>query len=193
MAFLHDVHVPCDACGGRRFTKETEEVRWQGLSPSQVLGLTFAEAAQRFSAFPTVAPFLTLMDEVGLGYLALGQPATTLSGGEAQRLKLVTELGKGGREGKTLYVLDEPTTGLHGEDVDRLVGVLRRLVDRGDTVVVIEHNLGVIASADHVIDLGPEAGEEGGRVVVAGPPAAVAKAWKRSHTGAALRRYWGSA
>ena len=191
MSFLPDVEVPCEACGSGRFTAETDEIRWQGLSPSAVLKLTFAEAAKVFGAFPAVAPFLSLMDDVGLGYLALGQPATHLSGGEAQRLKLVTELGKGGREGKTLYVLDEPTTGLHGEDVDRLVAVLRRLVDRGDTVVAIEHDLDVIASADHVIDLGPEGGPDGGRVVAQGPPAVVAKAWKTSHTGAALRRYWG--
>jgi len=193
MSFLPDVEVPCDTCGGGRFTAETNEIRWQGLSPSAVLRLTFAEAAKVFGAFPAVAPFLTLMDDVGLGYLALGQPATHLSGGEAQRLKLVTELGKGGREGKTLYVLDEPTTGLHGEDVDRLVAVLRRLVDRGDTVVAIEHDLDVIASADHVIDLGPEGGPAGGRVVAEGPPAAIARAWKKSHTGAAMRRYWGGA
>jgi excinuclease ABC subunit A len=191
MSFLPDVAVPCDACGGRRFTAETEEARWAGMSPSQVLGLTFSEAARAFGAFPAVAPFLTLMEDVGLGYLALGQPATTLSGGEAQRLKLVTELGKGGREGVTLYVLDEPTTGLHGEDVDRLVAVLRRLVDRGDTVVVIEHHLGVIASADHVIDLGPGGGDDGGRVVAEGPPSRVAAARRASATGEALRRFLG--
>ena len=191
MSFLPDVEVPCEACGAGRFTAETDEIRWQGLSPSAVLKLTFAEAAKVFGAFPSVAPFLTLMDDVGLGYLSLGQPATHLSGGEAQRLKLVTELGKGGREGKTLYVLDEPTTGLHGEDVDRLVAVLRRLVDRGDTVVAIEHDLDVVASADHVIDLGPEGGPAGGRVVAEGHPLDVAKAWRRSHTGAALRRYAG--
>jgi excinuclease ABC subunit A len=190
MSFLPDVEVPCDACGGGRFTAETNEIRWHGLAPSEVLRLTFAEASTVFAAFPAVAPFLTLMADVGLGYLALGQPATHLSGGEAQRLKLVTELGKGGREGRTLYVLDEPTTGLHGEDVDRLVAVLRRLVDRGDTVIAIEHDLDVIASADHVIDLGPEGGDAGGRVVAQGSPATIAKAWKKSHTGAALRQYW---
>ena len=188
MSFLPDVTIPCETCRGGRFTSETNEIKWQGRSPAEVLALTFAEARGVFAAFPAVAPYLDLMAEVGLGYLSLGQPATTLSGGEAQRLKLVTELGKGGREGKTLYLLDEPTTGLHGEDVDRLVGVLRRLVDRGDTVVVIEHNLAVIAVADHVIDLGPEGGEAGGRVVAAGTPADVAKAHKKSHTGRALRR-----
>ena len=190
MSFLPDVEVICDTCAGRRFTAETNEARWHGLSPSEILALTFAEASKVFAAFPQVAPFLTLMDEVGLGYLSLGQPATTLSGGEAQRLKLVTELGKGGREGKTLYVLDEPTTGLHGEDVDRLVAVLRRLVARGDTVICIEHALDVIAAADHVIDLGPEGGEAGGRVVAQGPPATVARAPRKSHTAAALARYW---
>src|SRR5207302_9416173 len=112
MSFLPDVQVLCDACGGARFTKETNEIRWHGVSPSAALALTFSESAEVFDAFPAVAPFLRLMEDVGLGYLTLGQPATTLSGGEAQRLKLVTELGKGGREGKTLYVLDEPTTGL---------------------------------------------------------------------------------
>jgi excinuclease ABC subunit A len=191
MSFLPDVDVRCDACGGARFTRETNEIRWHGHSPSEILALTFSEAAGVFDAFPMVAPFLRLMNDVGLGYLSLGQPATTLSGGEAQRLKLVTELGKGSGTARTLYVLDEPTTGLHGEDVDRLVAVLRRLVDRGDTVVAIEHDLDVIASADHVIDLGPEGGDGGGRIVAQGPPAAVAKAWKKSHTGAALRGYWG--
>ncbi len=187
MSFLPDVLVPCEACGGGRFTPETNEIRWHGLSPAQALALTFSEAGNAFGAFPAVAPFLALMEEVGLGYLSLGQPATTLSGGEAQRLKLVTELGKGGREGRTLYVLDEPTTGLHGEDVDRLVAVLRRFTDRGDTVLVIEHNLAVVAAADHVIDLGPEGGEGGGRVVAEGSPSEVASMWRVSHTGTALR------
>jgi excinuclease ABC subunit A len=189
MSFLPDVHATCEACRGRRFTAETDSIRWKGRSPSETLAMTFAEAAEEFAAFPRVAPFLRLMHDVGLGHLTLGQPATTLSGGEAQRLKLVTELGKGGREGRTLYVLDEPTTGLHGEDVDLLVGVLGRLVDRGDTVVVIEHNLPLIAACDHVVDLGPEGGDGGGRVVAAGSPHDVARAWRESHTGAALRRY----
>ena len=188
MSFLPDVTIPCEICRGGRFTSETNEIKWQGRSPAEVLALTFAEAKDVFAAFPSVAPYLQLMFDVGLGYLSLGQPATTLSGGEAQRLKLVTELGKGGREGKTLYILDEPTTGLHGEDVDRLMAVLRRLVDRGDTVIVIEHNLAVIAASDHVIDLGPEGGEAGGRVVVEGTPGDVARAHRKSHTGAALRR-----
>jgi excinuclease ABC subunit A len=188
MSFLPDVHALCDACGGRRFTAETEGVRWKGRSPSETLQMTFAEAAVDLASFPKVAPFLRLMDDVGLGHLTLGQPATTLSGGEAQRLKLVTELGKGGREGRTLYVLDEPTTGLHGEDVDRLAAVLRRFVERGDTVVVIEHHLPLIAGCDHVIDLGPEGGEGGGRVVAEGSPHAVSRALG-SLTGEALRRY----
>ncbi len=187
MAFLPPVLVPCESCRGGRFAPETEAITWRGLSPARTLALTFSEAAKAFDAFAKVAPFLRLMEDVGLGYLTLGQPATTLSGGEAQRLKLVTELGKGGREGRTLYVLDEPTTGLHGDDVDRLMAVLRRLVDRGDTVVVIEHNLAVIAASDHVVDLGPEGGEEGGHLVAQGSPARVA-ASRRSHTGAALAR-----
>jgi len=193
MSFLPDVTVPCEVCRGGRFTTETNEIRWQGRSPAEVLALTFAEAREAFRAFPAVSPYLELMADVGLGYLSLGQPATTLSGGEAQRLKLVTELGKGGREGRTLYVLDEPTTGLHGEDVDRLVAVLRRLVDRGDTVVVIEHNLAVIAASDHVIDLGPEGGAGGGSVVAEGTPSEVARARKKSHTGAALARLFAGA
>jgi excinuclease ABC subunit A len=190
MSFLPDVEVRCDVCGGARFTKETNEIRWHGLSPSEVLALTFAEAATVFDAFPAVAPFLRLMADVGLGYLSLGQPATTLSGGEAQRLKLVTELGKGSGETRTLYVLDEPTTGLHGEDVDHLVAVLRRLVERGDTVVAIEHNLDVIASADHVIDLGPEGGDGGGHIIAQGTPEDLA-ASEGTFTGQYLRAFLG--
>jgi excinuclease ABC subunit A len=187
MSFLPDVETPCERCGGARFEEETLQVTWQGRSAAGLLGLTFAEAAGVFDAFPRIAPLVRLMNDVGLGYLTLGQPSTTLSGGEAQRLKLVTELGRSGKEGRTLYVLDEPTTGLHGEDVDRLLDVLRRLVGRGDTVVVIEHHLELVARADHVLDLGPEGGAGGGRVVAEGTPAEVAAAWRESHTGRALR------
>ncbi len=183
MSFLPDVEVPCETCRGRRFTEETLEIAWQGHDAAALLDLTFEEARRVFRDFPKVAPFVDLMGEVGLGYLTLGQPSTTLSGGEAQRLKLVTELGRTPRGGRTLYVLDEPTTGLHGEDVDRLLAVLRRLVDRGDTVVVIEHDLAFVARADHVVDLGPEGGEHGGRVVARGTPRQVARAHRRSHTG----------
>ena len=190
MSFLPDVEVPCETCGGRRFTEETLQVRWHGLSAAEILALTFAEAAEVFRDMPRIAPFTTLMNDVGLGYLTLGQPSTTLSGGESQRVKLVSELGRPDREGRTLYVLDEPTTGLHGEDVDRLLAVLRRLVERGDTVIVIEHHLDLVARADHVIDLGPEGGAAGGRIVVAGTVRDVASA-PASHTGAALRTLWG--
>jgi excinuclease ABC subunit A len=190
MSFLPDVETPCEACRGARFTEETNEVRWHGLSAAQLLALTFEEAQRVFRDVPRIAPFVALMNDVGLGYLALGQSSTTLSGGEAQRLKLVTELGRPASEGGTLYVLDEPTTGLHGEDVDRLVAIFRRLVDRGDTVLVIEHHLELVARADHVIDLGPEGGAGGGRVVVAGTVRDVA-ACRASHTGEALRRMFG--
>jgi excinuclease ABC subunit A len=192
MSFLPDVETPCESCHGARFTEETCEVRWHGLSAAQLLALTFAEAEPVFRDVPRIAPFVKLMDEVGLGYLALGQSSTTLSGGEAQRLKLVTELGRPAGEGRTLYVLDEPTTGLHGEDVDRLLAVLRRLVDRGDTVLVIEHHLDLVARCDHLIDLGPEGGAGGGQVVVAGTVREVA-ACAASHTGAALRALYGGA
>ncbi|MHC5012062.1 MAG: excinuclease ABC subunit UvrA, partial [Planctomycetota bacterium] len=186
MSFLPDVAVPCERCGGRRFTDETLQITWKGHDAAGILALTFAEAAELFRDFPKIAPFVELMNDVGLDYLTLGQPSTTLSGGEAQRLKLVTELGRSSRNGSTLYVLDEPTTGLHGEDVDRLIDVLRRLVSRGDTVVVIEHHLEFIAGCDHVIDLGPEGGEGGGRVVANGTPRQVAGVRRRSHTGRAL-------
>ncbi|MDJ0521462.1 MAG: excinuclease ABC subunit A, partial [Planctomycetota bacterium] len=186
MSFLPNVRVPCDRCGGARFSEETLEIAWRGRNAAQLLDLTFEEAATVFADFPKVAPQARLMNEVGLEYLTLGQPSPTLSGGEAQRLKLVTELGRGGRDGHTLYVLDEPTIGLHGEDVDKLLDVFHRLVERGDTVLLIEHHLELIAQADHVIDLGPEGGVHGGRVVAAGPPAAVARRRARSLTGRAL-------
>ncbi len=173
MEFLPSVDVVCESCNGRRFTEETREVTWRGLSIDRVLDLTVREALAVFSAVPAMARILKVLDEVGLGYLPLGQPSTTLSGGEAQRIKLATELHKpSGRTG--LYLLDEPTTGLHFSDVDRLLAALHRLVEAGHTVIVVEHHLDVIRSADHVVDLGPEGGSAGGRVVGEGTPEALA-------------------
>jgi excinuclease ABC subunit A len=185
MHFLPDVFVPCEACGARRYNRETLEVLYQGLSIADVLDLSVDAARERLSAHPRLARLLGTLSEVGLGYLRLGQSATTLSGGEAQRVRLARELGR--REtGRTLYLLDEPTTGLHFDDVRRLLEVLSRLVDAGNTVIVIEHNLDVVKSADWVVDLGPDAGERGGRVVSAGTPEAVARS-RKSHTARYLR------
>jgi excinuclease ABC subunit A len=180
MHFLSDVELPCEACGGRRYDRATLEVRWKGHSIADVLDLEVAAARELFAPHARIARRLALLDDVGLGYLKLGQPATTLSGGEAQRVKLAAELGRPGT-GRALIVLDEPTTGLHLEDVARLVGVLQRMVDQGNTVVVIEHNMDVVKSADHVIDLGPEGGAGGGRLVAEGRPEDVARV-RASHT-----------
>jgi excinuclease ABC subunit A len=185
MPLLPDVFLPCDGCGGMRFTRETLDVRLHGRSAGELLAMEIGEAAALLAAVPRVARPLSLLVELGLGYLTLGQPSHTLSGGEAQRLKLVAELGTSA-QGRTLYVFDEPTTGLHRDDVERLTRVLDRFVARGDTVVVIEHHLDVILQADWVIDLGPEGGEGGGRVVAIGPPEVIA-ACEESHTGRALR------
>jgi excinuclease ABC subunit A len=186
MHFLPDVYVPCDVCKGRRYNRETLEVRYKGKSIADVLDLTVADALDFFEHQPRIRTKLELLNDVGLGYIHLGQSATTLSGGEAQRVKLATELAKRDT-GRTLYILDEPTTGLHFEDVRLLLEVLHRLVDKGNTVVVIEHNLDVVKTADWVIDLGPEGGELGGRVVAEGPPESIAQS-KGSHTGQFLRK-----
>ncbi len=186
MHFLPDVYVPCEVCKGRRYNRETLEVRYKGKSIADVLDLTVADALEFFEAQPRIRTKLELLNDVGLGYIHLGQSATTLSGGEAQRVKLATELSKRDT-GRTLYILDEPTTGLHFEDVRLLLEVLHRLVDKGNTVVVIEHNLDVVKTADWVIDLGPEGGGRGGEVVAAGSPEEVARA-SGSHTGDYLRK-----
>jgi excinuclease ABC subunit A len=167
MHFLPDVYVPCEVCKGKRYNRETLEILYKGKNIADVLGMSIDEALPFFQAIPKIKKVLETLGDVGLGYIKLGQPATTLSGGEAQRVKLSTELGKRST-GKTLYILDEPTTGLHFADVDHLIKVLKRLVDAGNTVIVIEHNLDVIKTADHLIDLGPEGGEEGGQIVGAG-------------------------
>ncbi|HEV2755592.1 MAG TPA: excinuclease ABC subunit UvrA [Actinomycetota bacterium] len=185
MHFLPDVYVPCEVCKGKRYNRETLEVRFKGKNISEVLEMSVAEAADFFSAIPPIARHMETLRDVGLGYVRLGQPAPTLSGGEAQRVKLSTELAKRST-GKTLYVLDEPTTGLHFDDVAKLLGVLHRLVDAGNSVVVIEHNLDVIKTADHIVDLGPEGGAGGGSVVVAGTPEEVA-ACPESYTGRYLQ------
>ena len=174
MNFLPDVFVPCEVCGGARYNHETLEVRYRGKNISEVLNMTVAEAIPFFENQQSILRYLKTLDEVGLGYISLGQPSTQLSGGEAQRIKLATELSKRST-GKTLYILDEPTTGLHFADVEKLLYVLNRLADEGNTVVVIEHNLDVIKQADHIIDLGPEGGDEGGRIVCEGTPEEVAR------------------
>jgi excinuclease ABC subunit A len=194
MNFLPDVKVRCERCGGARFDRETLEIRWRDRSVADVLAMNVEDAVEFFAAHPRIARPLTLLRDVGLGYLTLGQPSPTLSGGEAQRIKLVTELARLGEGPRaqplhTLYVLDEPTVGLHMADVEKLIVVLHRLADAGHSVVLIEHNLDVMAEADWIIDLGPEAGDRGGRLVAAGAPAAVAARASRSHTGAALAEF----
>jgi excinuclease ABC subunit A len=185
MHFLPDVYVPCEICKGRRYNRETMEVRYKGRSVADVLDLTVADALEFFSAQGRIREKLELLNDVGLGYLHLGQSATTLSGGEAQRVKLATELAKRDT-GRTLYILDEPTTGLHFEDVRVLLEVLHRLVAKGNSVLVIEHNLDVIKTADWVIDLGPEGGQKGGLVVAQGTPEEIARV-RGSYTGQYLK------
>ncbi|MER3405986.1 MAG: excinuclease ABC subunit UvrA, partial [Chloroflexota bacterium] len=185
MQFLPDVYVTCDVCKGRRYNRAALDITYKGKNIAEVLDMTVEEALVFFDAIPTIKHRLESLYDVGLGYLRLGQPATTLSGGEAQRVKLAAELARRAT-GRTLYLLDEPTTGLHFADVEKLLQVLQRLVDTGNTVVVIEHNLDVITCADWIIDLGPEGGEDGGYIVAEGTPEEVA-ANPRSYTGQYLR------
>jgi excinuclease ABC subunit A len=185
MNFLPDVYVDCEVCHGKRYNRETLQVRYKGKNISEVLDMPIAEAEAFFEPISSIHRFLKTLVDVGLGYVRLGQSATTLSGGEAQRVKLATELQKRSN-GRSIYVLDEPTTGLHFEDVRKLLLVLNSLVDKGNTVIVIEHNLDVIKSADWIIDLGPEGGAGGGEIIAVGTPEEVAKSTK-SHTATFLR------
>jgi excinuclease ABC subunit A len=189
MSFLADVAVTCERCGGQRFSSETLEVQFRGRTIADILNMSVSEAVEFFSAHRKIHRALSLLDDVGLGYLSLGQQSPTLSGGEAQRLKLVTELARGSSAANSLYVLDEPTIGLHIADVEKLLRVIRRLVDAGNSVIVIEHNLDVLAEADWLIDLGPEGGDGGGRVVAAGPPEKLVTRRKLTATTAALREF----
>jgi len=198
MSFLPDVKVLCDVCGGRRFNSETLAVRWRDASIGDVLAMNVDDAAAFFAAHTRVHHALRLLQDVGLGYLTLGQPSPTLSGGEAQRIKLVAELAKVRdeiaraprvRPRHTLYVLDEPTVGLHMADVEKLIQVLHRLVAAGNTAVVVEHNLDVMAEADWILDMGPEAGDAGGRIVAQGTPAQIARRRQQSHTGRVLEAF----
>jgi excinuclease ABC subunit A len=184
MHFLPDVYVTCDVCHGARYNRETLEVKFKGRSIADVLDMTVEDAHAFFKAVPPIRDKMAMLEEVGLGYIKVGQPATTLSGGEAQRVKLAKELSRRAT-GQTLYILDEPTTGLHFEDVRKLLEVLHALVDQGNTVVVIEHNLEVIKTADWILDLGPEGGDKGGEIVVEGTPEQVSQE-PRSYTGGYL-------
>jgi excinuclease ABC subunit A len=185
MDFLPDVHIPCETCKGKRYNRETLEVRFKGKSISDVLDMTVEQAVNFFENQPKILRRIKTLNDVGLGYITLGQHATTLSGGEAQRVKLATELSKKDT-GKTFYILDEPTTGLHFQDIEHLLEVLNRLVEKGNTVLIIEHNLDVIKMADYIIDLGPEGGEKGGQIVVEGKPEVVAN-HPKSYTAKFLR------
>jgi excinuclease ABC subunit A len=197
MSFLPDVKVLCDVCGGRRFNAETLAVLWRERNIGDVLAMNVDEAVEFFAAHVRVHHALKLLQDVGLGYLTLGQPSPTLSGGEAQRIKLVTELSKVREDARllrhkprrTLYVLDEPTVGLHMADVEKLLHVLHRLVDAGNSAVLVEHNLDIMAEADWIIDLGPEAGPAGGRIVAQGAPRDIVRRRRLSHTGRVLEGF----
>ncbi len=186
MHFLPDIYVECEECLGKRYNRETLEIKYKNFSIADILKMTVEQALETLSNIPSIRSKLKTLMEVGLGYVELGQAATTLSGGEAQRIKLARELSKRST-GKTLYILDEPTTGLHFADVQKLLGVLHQFVEGGNTVVVIEHNLDVIKTADHLIDLGPEGGDEGGEIIATGTPEEVAQT-KLSYTGQYLKK-----
>ncbi|MCG8566690.1 MAG: ATP-binding cassette domain-containing protein, partial [Desulfobacterales bacterium] len=185
MHFLPDVYVTCDVCKGKRYNRETLDIKYKGKTIADVLDMTVNQAVRFFDKIAAIRTKLATLQEVGLGYITLGQSATTLSGGEAQRIKLARELSKKAT-GKSIYILDEPTTGLHAEDINKLLCVLSKLVDAGNTVVVIEHNLDVIKCADHIIDLGPEGGDKGGTILAVGTPEEIAENPK-SHTGFYLK------
>jgi len=188
MSFLPNVYIHCEVCEGRRFNPETLAVQFKGKTIAEVLDLTFQEAVDFFAAIPSIRRGVKFLRDIGLGYLRLGQPSPTLSGGEAQRIKLAKELAKPSK-GHTLYILDEPTTGLHLSDVQRLLTVLQAIVDKGNTMVVIEHNLEVISAADYIIDLGPEGGEDGGRVVTSGSLRQILANPRGSHTARILKKH----
>jgi excinuclease ABC subunit A len=187
MQFLPDIYVPCDICKGARYNRETLQVTYKGLNIAQVLDLSVAEAVEFFENIPRIKRKLQTLLDVGLDYIHLGQPAPTLSGGEAQRVKLSRELSKIAT-GRTIYILDEPSVGLHSHDVSKLIVALNRLVDKGNTVVIIEHNLDIIKVADHIIDLGPEGGDRGGEIIAMGTPEVVAQV-ESSYTGQYLKDY----
>ena len=187
MHFLPDVYVPCEVCKGKRYNRETLEVQYKGKNIYDVLDMTVEEALDFFKNVPSIYRKVETLNDVGLSYIKLGQPSTTLSGGEAQRIKLATELSRRST-GKTIYVLDEPTTGLHFADVHKLTEILQKLAEGGNTVVVIEHNLDVIKTADYIIDLGPEGGDGGGTIVAQGTPEEVARN-EKSYTGQYIRKY----
>lgn len=185
-SFLSDVYIPCEVCGGSRYNRETLSVKLGGKNIAEILKMTVDEACSFFKEFPRIFEKLKTLQDVGLGYIELGQSATTLSGGEAQRIKLAKELTEK-KTLKTLYILDEPTTGLHIDDIKKLLGVIHRLVDQGNSAIIIEHNLNVIKSADWIIDLGPEGGEAGGRIIAKGTPEDVAQV-EQSFTGQFIRK-----
>ena len=187
MNFLSDVYVKCDVCKGKRYNRETLEVKYKGATISDVLNMTVAEAYVFFENIPKIKSRLKTLYDVGLGYIKLGQSATTLSGGEAQRIKLASELNKKAT-GKTLYLLDEPSVGLHWYDLDKLIKIINKLADAGNTILIIEHNMDLIKIADHIIDLGPEGGDAGGNIVFEGTPEEIVKC-KKSYTGQYLKSY----